>query len=109
MLRNDTGWRWVGIFLVLFHFVIPFFVLLSRDLKRRPGPLAFMAVWVLVVHYVDVYWVVMPRIDPQGPRPHWTDLTAFVGVGAAGARLHPLAHARQGPGAGPRPISRSPP
>ncbi len=83
MLRNDTGWRWVGIFLVLFHFVIPFFVLLSRDLKRRPGPLAFMAVWVLVVHYVDVYWVVMPRIDPQGPRPHWTDLTAFVGVGAA--------------------------
>jgi hypothetical protein len=83
MLRNDTGWRWVGLFLVVFHFVVPFFVLLSRDLKRRPGPLAFMAVWVLVVHYVDVYWVVMPRIDPQGPRPHWTDLTAFVGVGAA--------------------------
>lgn len=83
MLRNDTGWRWVGIFLVLFHFVVPFFVLLSRDLKRRPGPLAFMSVWVLVVHYVDVYWVVMPRIDPAGPRPHWTDLTAFVGVGAA--------------------------
>jgi len=83
LLRNDTGWRWVGLFLVLFHFVVPFFVLLSRDLKRRPGPLAFMAVWILVVHYVDVYWVVMPRIQPAGPRPHWTDLTAFVGIGAA--------------------------
>ncbi len=83
LLRQATGWRPVGVFLVLFHFFIPFFVLLSRDLKRSPRALTVMAVWVLLVHYVDVYWVIMPRLDPQGPRPHWTDLTAFVGIGAA--------------------------
>jgi hypothetical protein len=83
LLRNDSGWRPVGIFLVLFHFVIPFFALLSRDLKRQPRSLAVMAAWVLLVHYVDVYWVIMPRLHPQAPRPHWTDFTAFVGIGAA--------------------------
>ncbi len=83
LLRNATGWRGVGLFLVVFHFVIPFFLLLSRDLKRTPGRLAFMAVWILVVHYVDVYWVVMPRLHPEAPRPALVDLTAWVGVGAA--------------------------
>ncbi len=82
VVRDSGGWRWVGIFLVIFHFVVPFFLLLSRGLKRRPRPLAAMAVWALAVHYVDVYWVVMPRLHPAGPRPHWTDLTAFVGIGA---------------------------
>jgi hypothetical protein len=83
LLRNDTGWRPVGIFLVLFHFVLPFFILLGRDLKRRPRPLAAMAIWVLLVHWVDLYWVVMPRLHPQGPSLHWTDLTAWVGIGAS--------------------------
>ena len=45
----------MGLFLVVFHFVVPFFLLLSRTLKRSPRGLAFMSVWILVVHYVDVY------------------------------------------------------
>ena len=82
IVRNGAGWQAVGIFLALFQFVVPFFILLGRDLKRRPRPLAFMAVWILLAHYVDVYWLIMPRLHPQGPRPHWTDLTAWIGVGA---------------------------
>lgn len=84
--RNKTAWLPVGVFLVVFHFLVPFFLLLSRDLKRSPRALSFMAIWILVVHYVDVYWVMMPalRHDPaHGISPHWTDLTALVGVGAA--------------------------
>lgn len=83
LLRNASGWRGVGLFLVFFHFVIPFFLLLSRRLKRRPRPLAFMAAWILVVHYVDVYWVIMPRLHPDAPRPGPVDLAAWIGVGAA--------------------------
>lgn len=83
LLRNATGWRGVGLFLVFFHFIIPFFLLLSRRLKRRPWPLALMAAWTLVVHYVDVYWVVMPRLHPDAPRPALVDLAAWIGVGAA--------------------------
>ncbi len=83
LARNRGEWLPVGIALVVFHFVVPFFLLLSRRLKRSPRALGFMAVWILVVHYVDVYWVVMPALQHGTPRPHWTDLTALVGIGAA--------------------------
>jgi hypothetical protein len=86
LARNKGQWLAVGVALVLFHFIVPFFVLLSRSLKRSPRGLGFMAVWILVIHYVDVYWVMMPalRHDPNHVlRVSWTDLTALVGVGAA--------------------------
>jgi len=83
MLRTSGGWGAVGIFLAVGHFLVPFFLLLSRDLKRSAPRLAVVAGWLLLVHWVDVYWVVMPRLQEGGPRPSWMDLTAFVGVGAA--------------------------
>ncbi len=86
LARNRGAWLPVSVALVLFHFVVPFFVLLSRRLKRSPGGLGFMAVWILVIHYVDVYWVMMPalRHDPDHALSvHWTDLPAVIGVGAA--------------------------
>ncbi len=87
LARNKTAWLPIGVFLVVFHFLVPFFALLSRDLKRSPRGLSATAVYILIVHYVDVYWVMMPalRHDAAGAiSPHWTDLTALVGVGAAG-------------------------
>jgi hypothetical protein len=81
ILRIDGGWRFMGAFLALFHFIVPFFLLLSRDLKRRPRALSLVAAWLLVVHWVDVYWLVMPHLHAAGPRPWLFDLTAFVGVG----------------------------
>jgi len=67
LVRSDSGWRPVGIFLALAQFVIPFVFLLSRDRKRRLRPLVFWSVWILVVHYVDVYWVVMPQASATPP------------------------------------------
>jgi hypothetical protein len=83
ILRIDGGWRWVALFLALFHFVVPFFLLLSRDLKRDPRRLSLVSGWLLFVHWIDVYWLVMPHVNAEGPRPVLWDLTAFVGVGAA--------------------------
>jgi hypothetical protein len=83
ILRIDGGWMWVGAFLALFHFLVPFFVLLSRDLKRDPRALSLVAGWLLLMHWVDLYWLVMPHLHPDGPRPSLWDLTAFVGVGGA--------------------------
>jgi len=85
LARNVGGWAPVGVFLVVFHFIVPFFLLLSRPLKRSPRALGAMSVYVLVVHYVDVYWVMMPalRHETHAPVPHLADLTAVVGVGAA--------------------------
>ena len=81
IVRTDTGWRGVGIFLAVFQFVLPFLILMPRERKRSWKPLVFMSFWILAVHYVDIYWVVMPTLSPAGPRPSWMDLTAFLGVG----------------------------
>jgi hypothetical protein len=81
LVRSDTGWKPVGIFLALAQFVVPFVFLLSRDRKRRMRPLVFWSAWILVAHYVDVYWVVMPQASPLGPQPSWMDLSALLGVG----------------------------
>jgi hypothetical protein len=79
--RSRGVWRPVGILIIIGHFVVPFFLLLSRDLKRSPPALAAVAAWILVIHYVDLYWVVMPALSLDTLGVHWTHFTAFVGVG----------------------------
>ncbi len=81
MIRSRSVWRPVGILLVLGHFLVPFFLLLSRDLKRSPPALAAVAAWLIVIHYVDLYWVVMPAADETRLGLHWTHLTSFIGIG----------------------------
>jgi hypothetical protein len=83
VLRTGGGWFWVASFLAIFQFLVPFFLLLSRPIKREPRALAWLAVWLLAVHFVDVHWLILPRLDPAGPRPTLWDLTAFVGIGGA--------------------------
>ncbi len=83
LARAEGGWRAFGVALVVLHFLVPFFILLSRDLKRNPKALGWMSVFILFIHYVDIYWIVMPALQHGEPHLHWTDLTAFVGVGAA--------------------------
>ncbi len=83
ILRINGGWRWLGLFLAAFHFVVPFFLLLQRSITRDPRRLPWVAAWMLLVHWVDLYWLVMPHLFPDGPRPSLLDLTAFVGVGGA--------------------------
>ena len=79
--RFREGWRGVGIALIFFHFFVPFGALLSRSLKRTPKKLAIVGIWLLCIHYVDIYWLVMPTIYPEGVSFHWTQPVAFLGVG----------------------------
>lgn len=79
--RIRGGWLGVFAFLCVFHFLVPFFLLLSRPLKRDPRRLTSVAVGLLLAHWVDLYWVIMPRLTEDGPHPALWDLTAFVGVG----------------------------
>jgi hypothetical protein len=81
ILRIEGGWRAVGLFLAVFHFLVPFFLLINTRITRTPGRLALVAAWMLLVHWIDLYWLVMPHLDPRGPRPSLWDLAAFVGVG----------------------------
>jgi len=79
--RLEHGWEPVTVALVLGHFVIPFFFLLSRGAKRNRIALAVAAVWMLVVHAVDVYWLVMPAVERGGFHFLWVDLLNWIAVG----------------------------
>ncbi|MCC7146285.1 MAG: hypothetical protein IT443_07545 [Phycisphaeraceae bacterium] len=60
-----NGWTWVGLMLVIGNFVLPFVGLLSRHVKRYRPTLVFWAGWLLVMHYLDLLWLVMPEFGPQ--------------------------------------------
>ena len=89
-IPEETGWYvdrqtgpWTAVSLVLLfgHLLIPFFGLLSREVKRRRILLGAWAAWMLVIHWVDLYWLIMPTFAPGhlpfGP----TDLCCMIAVG----------------------------
>ena len=59
--RFEGGWRVVSALLLVAHFILPFFGLMSRHVKRNKRTLAFWAVWILVIHYVDLFWLIYPN------------------------------------------------
>lgn len=79
--RLKGGWEHVGIFLLLFHFALPFVVLLSRSVKRNASRLAMVAMAVLVARAVDLFWLVTPAFSPEQLTVHWLDLAALGAVG----------------------------
>ncbi len=75
--RIAGGWFWIGIAMPFIRFIIPFFTLLCRPAKRSLGVIGFIAVWSLVVEYIDLYWVVMPAYYREGPQIHWMDFATL--------------------------------
>jgi hypothetical protein len=80
-VRIFGGWRNLSASLFFLHFLLPFGILLSRNLKLQPRKLAVVAVYLLTIHLVDLYWLVWPAYNEHGPSFHWTLVTAFLGVG----------------------------
>lgn len=87
--RMWGGWNGLSIVLLAGHFLIPMLGLVSRHVKRNRTALAFWSVYCLLIHYLDVYWNVMPELhngvpgqDPAEIGMTWSamDLTSLVGV-----------------------------
>ena len=76
--RMEGSWMQVSLLLVGGHFVAPFFYLMGRRVKRRGSTLALGGAWLLSMHYVDLYWQVMPTLHPAGLRPSILDAAAFL-------------------------------
>jgi hypothetical protein len=79
--RHAGPWGYVSLVLLFGNLLVPFFGLLSRTAKRRKGLLAFWAVWLLAMHWIDLYWLVMPSCDPQGLTFGPIDACCLVGIG----------------------------
>jgi hypothetical protein len=82
MHRLQTGWRFVGLILVLFHFAIPFLLLLARRVKRTPELLVRIAAGMLIVRLVDLFWLIAPAFHREGLVVHWLDVVLPAAIGA---------------------------
>lgn len=79
--RLEGGWHGLSVFLPVGHFVVPFALLLSRHVKRSIPGLTIGAILLLVMHYLDLYWIVMPTFEKHGPdlAKAWIDVAALLG------------------------------
>jgi len=80
--RWHTDWQPVTIALLAVHFVVPFPLLMSRNSKRTLPLLMFFSVWMLVAHWLDLYWLVLPNFDwfDHGRAFHPMDVMATLGM-----------------------------
>ena len=83
---NQPGWMTLSILLLAGHLFIPFFLLMGRGLRRNRKMLAFSAIFILAMHWVDHYWLIMPQMNPEANLYTLTgmgiviDLACMVGV-----------------------------
>ena len=100
-LHRKENYGWLFVTLCLGHFILPFYILLWRPVRRGGAALATVGVWMLVMHGLDLYWVMRPALDiglgpdaaPASPGATlWLDLAAIFGVMClfAGVLLHRL-------------------
>jgi len=83
LARTAGSWQTISVVLVAAHFALPFAVLLVRRAKRDPAVLARVVVALLVVRYLDFYWLIAPAFAHGEFAPHPLDLVAPVTLGAA--------------------------
>ena len=79
--RTQGGWEWIALLLIGVHFALPFVLLLSRGAKRRLPLLAGPAALLLGMHWLELFWLVVPAFHPASLHLHWLDIVASVGVG----------------------------
>jgi hypothetical protein len=79
--RMTGSWMTVSLVLMVGHFVAPFFYLMGRRVKRNGFTLALGGAWLLAMHFLDLYWQVMPTLHPEGISPSVLDVAAVVTVG----------------------------
>lgn len=89
-IPEETVWylnRWVGswkaVSMVILwgHFVLPFGILIFRSVKRSPRLMMIMAVYCVVMHWVDQYWMAFPTLNKDGVHFSWIEVATTVGIG----------------------------
>lgn len=81
-LKREHGvWGWIAAILIVFHFFLPFFMLLMRSIKDRASTIGVLAMIILVMRYVDIYWLTAPSYYGETFHYSWMDLTTLFGIG----------------------------
>ncbi|MFA7290508.1 MAG: quinol:cytochrome C oxidoreductase, partial [Melioribacteraceae bacterium] len=72
--RWNGSWKYISILLMIVQFLVPYFGLLSQPSKKDGKKLKFYALWILVAHYIDLYWLAMPTFSKGGFVLGWIEL-----------------------------------
>jgi uncharacterized membrane protein YidH (DUF202 family) len=86
--RNTASWWYLSQFLVIGHFFVPFLFLLFQRGKRTPSFLCGMAIWILLMHLLDIYIVVLPALHVAGVRPNPLDFFSILAIGCTLAAVY---------------------
>lgn len=81
LIRMKGGWGWVSVFLIVGHFALPYVLLLNRDLKRTGGTVATIALLIIAMRFVDLFWLLGPEHGKELLSVHWLDFVAPIAVG----------------------------
>ncbi len=79
--RWDHGYQYVSYAVILLHFILPYSLLLSRDLKRSPTKLRLIAIWIMCMRLVDYYWHVAPEFHHDGLSLSLLDVALPIALG----------------------------
>jgi hypothetical protein len=79
--RWGTSWGWIGASLIVFQFLVPFVLLLSRPLKESATALTSVVMLLVVMRFVDLFWIVMPNFFTRGFELHWMNITVPAALG----------------------------
>lgn len=79
--RMDGNWRNLALFLLVFHFFVPFLVLFSRWVKQSMRMLVWVAMWMVLMRFVDLFWIIVPAFGREGFPLHLLDVVLVVGIG----------------------------
>ena len=81
LIREHGAWGFLAVLIVIFHFFLPFFMLLMRPIKDRPKTIGIVSVIILVMRYIAIYWLVAPSWYGEHFYYHWVSLTTLFGIG----------------------------
>ncbi len=85
--RIQGNWKSVSILLAVGHFAIPFVVFMSRNMRRNLLVHTLMVCWMIFIHLVDIYWLVMPTGSPAGAHPGLAEVCCLLVIGGVFGRF----------------------
>ncbi len=78
LARSAGGWQFIAVALAVFSFALPFFMLLSREIKRDPASLQWVALGIVAMSFINHFWMIAPAFSPQEFWVDWMDIAAVV-------------------------------
>jgi hypothetical protein len=81
LTRLSNGWQWMGLAVAVLGFMLPFAMLLARDRKRDRKSLSKVALWLIAMYALHLYWIIVPAFQESGVAWHLTNLAGLAALG----------------------------